>query len=82
MRLPEAPVTVTVAGPTVAVLDAVNVSVLLPVVVAGLKDALIPVGSPLAVRVTAPVKPLMSVTATVLDPEAPCVTLTGAADSE
>ena len=48
VRLPDAPVTVTVAGPTVAALEAVNVSALVVVALAGLKDAVTPAGSPLA----------------------------------
>jgi hypothetical protein len=71
VRLPETPVTVTVAGPMGAALEAVNVSVLVLVVVAGLNDAVTPDGSPLAVRATDPVKPLISVTETVLVPLAP-----------
>src|ERR1043165_4499894 len=55
---PEVPVMVTVAAPTVAVLDAVNVAVTeLPVVaVDGLKATVTPEGRPLALIVTAPVK--------------------------
>ena len=62
---------VTVAEPTVAVLAAVSVSVLVPVVLAGLNDAVTPDGRPLAARLTDPVKPLMSVTVIVLLPAAP-----------
>ena len=82
VRLPVVPVMVTVAGPTVAVLEAVKVSVLVVVVLAGLNDAVTPAGRPLAVRPTELVKPLRSVTATVLVPLAPCTTLTGASDRE
>ena len=71
VRLPEVPVIVTVAGPTVAVLDAVNVTRLLPIVVLGLNDAVTPPGSPLAVRATALLNPPMSVTVTVLVPLKP-----------
>jgi hypothetical protein len=56
--VPLAPVTVTVAGPKVAVLEAVKVSVLLfPVVDVGLKAAVTPVGNPLALNMTLPGKP-------------------------
>jgi len=82
VMVPEVPVTVIVDEPTVAVLDAVKVSTLLLVVVDGLNDAVTPVGRPLAVRATAPVKPLMSVTAMALVPVAPWAMLTGEADSE
>ena len=52
---PLVPVTVTVAAPTVAVFDAVNVSVLPadPVTDAGLKLAVTPAGRPPTVRATA-----------------------------
>jgi hypothetical protein len=50
-------VTVIVAGPIAAVLDAVRVSVLLVVADAGLKLAVTPAGAPLALKVTPPVKP-------------------------
>jgi hypothetical protein len=49
---------VTVAAPVAAVLDAVSVRVeLAPVADAGLKLAVTPLGNPLAVKATAPVKP-------------------------
>lgn len=63
--------TVTVAVPKVAELVAVNVSWLVPVVDVGLKDAVTPVGSPEAVRLTLPAKPPASVTETTAEPEAP-----------
>jgi len=50
-------VTVTVAGPIVAVLEAVRVSVLVPVAGFGLKLAVTPAGNPVALKVTPPVKP-------------------------
>ena len=71
VSVPEVPVIVTVADPTVAVLEAVSVSVLVPVVLAGLNDAVTPAGRPLAVRATDPVKLLISVTVIVLLPAAP-----------
>jgi len=79
VRLPDVPVIVTVAGPTVAVLDAVRVSVLLVVAVAGLKDAVTPAGRPLAERETDPLKLLSGVTVMVLVPDAPGTTLTDVA---
>jgi hypothetical protein len=65
---PEVPVTVMFAVPSVAVLDAVSVSVeLFPVVDAGLKLAVTPDGKPLAVNVTLPGKLVrLSVTAAVV----------------
>src|ERR671927_460028 len=52
-RLPLVPVTVRVAAPSVAVLDAVKVRVeVLPVVGVGLKLAVTPVGKPVAVKAT------------------------------
>lgn len=70
-RLPEIPVTVTVAEPTVAVAEAVRVRVLELVVLAGLKDAVTPAGRPLAARLTAPLKPFRSITLMVLAPLLP-----------
>jgi hypothetical protein len=84
VRVPDVPVMVMVAGPTVAVLEAVSVSVLVVVALAGLKDAVTPVGRPLAERATDPAKLLMPVTVMVLVPVLPSTTLTGdgEADSE
>ena len=82
---PPVPVTVTVAGPVVAVLEAVRASVLLfPVVEVGLKAAVTPLGNPLAVRATLPVKPPLRVIAIVLLPLAPrlIVRLDGLGESE
>ena len=62
--VPEVPVMVTEAAPAVAVLDAVSVSVeVVPVADAGLKLAVTPLGNPLAVKATAPVKPPVRVMA-------------------
>jgi hypothetical protein len=67
VSVPEVPVMVTVTGPpTVALLLAISVSTLVPVVVElGLKLAVTPVGSPVALRVTPPVNPLAGVTVMV-----------------
>src|SRR5262249_12801949 len=76
VRLPAVRVTVTVAGPVVAVAEAVKVRVLLlPVAEAGLKLAVRPVGSPEADRATAAVK-LVRAMPIVLAAVAPWVTLT------
>jgi hypothetical protein len=66
------PVTVTVAGPVAAALDAVSVSALLfPVVEAGLKLAVTPLGKPPAASATLPVKPPLRVIVIALAPLAP-----------
>jgi hypothetical protein len=65
------PVTVTVAEPTVAVLDAVKVSVPVVVAEAGLNAAVTPVGKPLAVNATLPENPPLGVIVMVLVPLAP-----------
>jgi hypothetical protein len=75
VKVADVAVMVTVAGPVVAVLLAVKVSVL--VVVAGLvlKEAVTPLGRPEADRVTLLLKPFCGVMVTVLVPVAPCITL-------
>ena len=80
--MPEVPVMVTVAVPVVAVLLAVNVSVLVVVAEAGLNAAVTPLGRPDADRLTLPVNPFCGVTVTVLVPLPPCmkVKLLGDAD--
>jgi hypothetical protein len=78
---PDVPVIVTVAGPTVAVPLAVNVTTQLPVV--GLaKFAVTPLRKPDIVHVTAPVKPPVSVTVIVSAALAPCVTDNEAAEAD
>jgi hypothetical protein len=75
-RLPLVPVTVTVAAPRVAVLEAAKVSVaLFPVVEVGLKLAVTPLGNPLALKATLPVKPPVRVIVIVLAPLAPRLTV-------
>ena len=56
-RLPEFPVTVSVVVPVAAVLLAVNVKLLVPVVLLGLKDAVTPLGRPDTDKATLPLKP-------------------------
>ncbi len=72
--VPEVPVIVIVDAPVVAVLDADSVRVeLVPVADAGLKLAVTPLGNPLAVKATAPVKPpdrVMAIDTLPLDPRA------------
>jgi hypothetical protein len=73
-----------VAAPRVAVLLAVNVTVLLVVVLPGLKDAVTPLGRPDAERPTLPLNPFTGLTVMVLVPLPPWVTetLVGEAESE
>lgn len=75
-RLPDEPEMVTVAGPVVAVLLAVRVNVLVPVVLVGLNDAVTPEGKPDADKLTVLLKPLSALMVMVLVPLAPCATLT------
>jgi hypothetical protein len=71
VKLPEVPVTVTVAVPVVAVVPAVSVKVLVAVAGLGLNDAITPLGSPEADRLTLPLKPFCAATVIVLAPLAP-----------
>src|SRR6266852_5665973 len=82
LALPEGPVMVTVAVPMVAVLPAVSVKVLVPVVLAGLKEAVTPLGRPEADKLTVPANPFWGVSVIVLVPLAPwaMLRLVGAAD--
>jgi hypothetical protein len=73
-------VTVTVNAPVVAVLLAVRVSTLEVADAAGLNEAVTPLGSPVAVKVTLPVNPPVSVTMTVSVSLAPCLTDTVAGE--
>jgi hypothetical protein len=72
--LPEVPLMVTVDEPTVAVLLAVNVTTLLPVVGLVPNAAVTPLGKPEAASVTLPVNPPSSVTETVSVAVLPCIT--------
>ena len=71
VRVPDVPVTVTVAGPVVAVLLAVNVSVLLPVAGLGLNAAVTPFGSVDVLKLTLPLNPFCGVMLIVPVPLAP-----------
>ena len=71
VSVPEVPVTVTVAGPVVAELVAVNVSALLPVAGLALKTAATPFGSTDVLKVTLPPNPFCGVMLIVLVPLAP-----------
>jgi hypothetical protein len=82
-KFPDEPETVTVTVPVAAVLVAESVSVLAPVVLAGLKAAVTPAGKPEADKLTPPLKPFCGVTVMVLVPLAPCaiVRLLGEAET-
>jgi hypothetical protein len=68
VKLPEVPVMVKVAAPVVAVLLAVRVKILVLVVLVGLNNALTPVGSPEADRLTLLLNPFWEVIVIVLVP--------------
>lgn len=75
LRLPLVPLMVTVLVPVDAVDEAVKVTVVLPLpATVPPKFAVTPVGSPEAVKLTVPLKPLEGVTVIVLAgvPVAPC----------
>ena len=71
---PDVPVTVTVAAPVVAVLMAVKVNVLDPVVLVGLNAAVTPTGRPDADKLTVPVNPFAGSTVMVAALLALCAT--------
>jgi hypothetical protein len=75
-KAPEAPLMVTVDVPVLAVLLAVRVNVLAPVVGFGLNDAVTPLGNPDAERLTFPLNPFCGVIVIVLVPLVPCVIVT------
>src|SRR5262245_55877900 len=76
VKPPPVPVTITVAGPVAAVVEAARVRVVLvPVVEVGLKLAVTPLGRPLALKATLPVNPFKRVTVMVLVPLAPRLTV-------
>jgi len=81
-KLPEVPVTVTVTVPVAAVLLAVSVNVLMPVVLVGLKAAVTPLGRPVADKLTLPLKPFSELTVMVLVPLFPCTIVKLFGDAE
>ena len=81
VREPEVPVTVALYGPGVAVLLAVRVSVLLPLVGLGARDAVTPLGRPVTERFTLPVNPYCELTETYPVEELPWPTDTLPAES-
>ena len=66
LRLPEVPVMAIVDVPSEAELEAVSISLLVLVVLAGVKDAVTPIGRPVTARATAPVNPFCGVIDIVL----------------
>lgn len=80
--VPEVPVIVTVDSPAVAAPSVDSVNMLVEVVGLVSKEALTPLGNPLAARVTAPVKPLISFTVMVVVATAPGTTCRLAAEVE
>src|SRR5580700_475669 len=82
VKLPDVPVMVTVAVPVVAVLLAVSVRTLEPVVGFVPNAAVTPLGKPDAARVTLPLNPFTSVTVMVLVPLLPWVTVRLLGESE
>jgi hypothetical protein len=82
VKLPDLPVIVTVSVPVVAVLLVASVNVLVAVAGFGLNDAVTPLGSPDADKLTLPLKPFCGVTVIVLTPPAPCVMLKLLGDAE
>ena len=81
-KLPEVPRTRTETVPVVAVLLAVSVNVLVPLVLLGLKDALTPRGRPEADKLTLPPKPPCGVTVMVEVTLAPRTTLKDLGEAE
>lgn len=73
--LPDVPVIVTVTAPVVAVGLTVNVNVLVVVELLGANDATTPVGKPVAVKLTLPLKPPVGTTVIVLVPLLACAIL-------
>ena len=67
----DVPVTVTLNVPVTATALALSCSALLPVVLAGLKEAVTPLGKPEADKLTLPLKPLSGFTVMVLKPRFP-----------
>jgi len=82
VKVADVPVMVTVADPVIAVLPAVNVSVLVAVAGFVLKEAVTPLGSPEMDKVTVLLNPFWGVMVTVLVPKVPCMTLMLVGDAE
>ena len=72
LKVPEVPVMLTLNVPIAAVAPAPRVRVVEAGSGLELKDAVTPLGSPDAEKVTLPVKPFRGVTVMALKPEVPC----------
>lgn len=77
VRLPDTPVTVTVCVPEATVLPAVKLTLLVVLVLKGLKLAVTPAGNPEADRLTLPLNPLVPVTLIISAALEPAVTVSG-----
>ena len=75
-RLPDVPFTVNVVALSTALLAAESVSVLVPLWLSALNDAVTPAGKPVAVSATAPLKPPCGETLMAAVPLAPGATFT------
>ena len=82
VKLAEVPVMVTETVPMVAALLAVSVIALAVLAGFGLNDAVTPLGSPDADKVTLPLKPFCGVTVIVLAPFPPCTRVMLLGDAE
>jgi hypothetical protein len=82
VNVPDVPVMVTVTVPMGAAPLTASVNVLVAVAGLGLNDAVTPLGSPDADKVTPPLKPFWGVTVIVLVPLCPWTMLTLVADAE
>src|SRR5262249_7775449 len=82
LKLPDVPVTVTSNIPVTATVLALSCSVLIPVVLGGLNDAVTPLGKPEADKLTLSLKPLSGVTLMVLEPLLPWATLSKLGDAK
>jgi len=81
LRLPDVPVTLTVAGPAVARPATANVRNEVPAEGPGLKVPVTPVGRPETASVTAPENPYCGTVVTRAYPDAPCGTLSFAGEA-
>jgi len=81
-RLPLTPLMAIVKVPVAALRPAVSVNVLVLVVLTGLKDAVTPLGSPAADKLTAPLKPFEGVIEMLLVPWLPCAMLRAFGEAE
>ena len=81
-KVPEVPVMVIVPLPVAAEELAVSISVLFEAVLAGLNDAVTPLGNPEAAKFTLPEKPRAGTTLIVIEPLSACCKVTAPGDDE